>query len=194
MRESQVCWPRRLSRWAQNRLLPFLQPGPGAPGRIGRGRPMQGKCSSCSAPTELEWKFCPHCGTAAAVETRADIPRQTDPEVHEKSSLPGAFTGLLFGMLAVPILAIVGTMLCLTGLGAILGVPMIMAAILAPLLGPMVGLGALKGKCPWCAIPVRSRSTSQDRSGTRCGSCRGTRCSTAGPSSGSSPIRWPRPA
>jgi DNA-directed RNA polymerase subunit RPC12/RpoP len=118
---------------------------------------------------ESPWKFCPHCGVAIAVEVQLEIPKQPEPEEHEKSSLPGAFTGLLFGMLAVPILAIVGTMLCLTGLGAILGIPMILAAILAPLLGPMVGLGALKGKCPWCAIQVSSVANKKDFNCHGCG-------------------------
>jgi DNA-directed RNA polymerase subunit RPC12/RpoP len=74
----------------------------------------------------------------------------------EKAPMKGAFTGLLFGMLVVPILAIVGAMLCLTGLGAILGVPMIVAAVLAPLLGPMIGIGALHGDCPWCGTRIHS--------------------------------------
>jgi DNA-directed RNA polymerase subunit RPC12/RpoP len=72
-------------------------------------------------------------------------------------------------MLAVPILAIVGTMLCLTGLGAILGIPMILLAFLAPLLGPMVGLGALRGKCPWCAIQVSSVANTKDFNCHGCG-------------------------
>ena len=70
--------------------------------------------------------------------------------------MKGAFTGLLFGMLVVPILAIVGTMLCLTGLGAFLGVPMIAATILSPLLGPMIGIGAMHGDCPWCGVRIHS--------------------------------------
>ena len=57
----------------------------------------------------------------------------------EHAPMEGPFSGLLFGVLAAPILIIVGTLLCLTGLGAILGVPMILAAILAPLLGPLLG-------------------------------------------------------
>jgi hypothetical protein len=81
---------------------------------------------------------------------------QTDPAKPERGSVRWAFTGLLFGMLAAPILAIVGTMLCLTGLGAILGVPMIITAVLAPLLGPMIGIGALHGACPWCGIRIHS--------------------------------------
>jgi hypothetical protein len=59
-------------------------------------------------------------------------------------------------MIAVPILAIVGAMLCLTGLGALLGVPMILVAVLAPLLGPMIGIGAMHGTCPWCGIRIHS--------------------------------------
>ena len=35
----------------------------------------------------------------------------------------------------------------------------------------------------WCDIPVRYCSTSQDRSGTRCGCCRTIHCSTAAPNS-----------
>ncbi len=130
---------------------------------------MQGHCSKCSAPMELAWRFCPHCGAAGAVEAPVEVPQMVEPEAHEKSSLPGAFTGLLFGMLAVPILVIVGTMLCLTGLGAILGIPMILAAILSPLLGPMVGLGALKGKCPWCAVQVSSVANKKDFNCHSCG-------------------------
>jgi hypothetical protein len=72
----------------------------------------------------------------------------------EKIPAKGAFGGLLLGMLVVPLLLIVGTMLCLTGLGAILGVPMIIAGILAPLLGPMIGIGAARGKCPWCGTAI----------------------------------------
>lgn len=66
----------------------------------------------------------------------------------------GAYGGLLFGMLAAPILIVPGTLLCLTGLGAFFGVPMIILAILAPLLGPMIGFGAVRGKCPWCGAMV----------------------------------------
>jgi len=60
-------------------------------------------------------------------------------------------------------------MLCLTGLGAILGVPMILAAVFAPLLGPMIGLGALKGKCPWCGISVSSIANAKDFNCHACG-------------------------
>jgi hypothetical protein len=70
--------------------------------------------------------------------------------VHEKSSVPGAFGGLLFGMIAAPVLIIFGTLLCLTGLGAFLGVPMIIFAIIAPLAGPLLGIGEHSVRCPSC--------------------------------------------
>jgi len=118
------------------------------------GSQMEGLCPKCATAVAQSWSFCPHCGAAIAAE-----PGKTSlPPVHEHEKAPsqGPFAGLLFGVLVVPILIIVGTMLCLTGLGAIAGVPMILAAVLAPLLGPLIGFGALRGKCPWCGAQVSS--------------------------------------
>lgn len=104
--------------------------------------------TQCKCGTSLEnsWSFCPKCGVA--VTHKAQSPAA--PAEHEKSSVPGAFGGLLFGVIAAPILLIVGIMLCLTGLGAFLGVPMIVAAIFAPLAGPLLGLGEHQVRCPYC--------------------------------------------
>jgi DNA-directed RNA polymerase subunit RPC12/RpoP len=98
------------------------------------------------------WRFCPSCGAAIAAEVPEPAPRPAA----EKAPVQGAYSGLLFGVVAAPIMIIVGTLLCLTGLGAILGIPMILGGALAPLLGPLIGLGELKGKCPWCGAPVSS--------------------------------------
>jgi hypothetical protein len=62
----------------------------------------------------------------------------------------------MWGVIATPVLIIVGIMLCLTGLGAILGIPLIVCGVIAPLAGPMIGLGELKGACPWCGAHVAS--------------------------------------
>ena len=119
-------------------------------------------CPKCGMQFEAAWKFCPQCGTAIAPETPAPsvpaevVKAEASPVEIEHAPMEGPFGGLLLGMLAAPILIIVGTLLCLTGLGAFLGVPMILAAIFAPLLGPLIGFGALKGKCPWCGSPVSS--------------------------------------
>ncbi len=90
------------------------------------------------------------CGTASMPALQV----KPDPEDVEKPPTQGAFSGLLFGLLAVPLLVIVGTMLCLTGLGAILGIPMILTAVFAPLLGSLIGMDAHRGKCPWCGAAI----------------------------------------
>jgi DNA-directed RNA polymerase subunit RPC12/RpoP len=82
--------------------------------------------------------------------------------------LEGAFGGLAVGLLAAPVLIILGTLLCLTGLGAILGVPLILGAIFAPLLGPMIGLGALKGNCPWCGEQLGAIASKQSFDCSHC--------------------------
>jgi len=111
---------------------------------------MEALCGKCSAHVSSTWKFCPHCGETVSIKSMPGV----SSTVAEKAPAQGAFSGLLLGMLVVPMLLIVGTMLCLTGLGAFLGVPMIAAGIFAPLLGPMLGLGAVKGKCPWCGASI----------------------------------------
>jgi DNA-directed RNA polymerase subunit RPC12/RpoP len=122
-------------------------------------------CLKCGAQLAAPWRFCPSCGVAIAHESHqpqapeheaSGIPAPASPAAPEKAPLQGAFSGLLFGALVAPMMIIVGTLLCLTGLGAFLGVPLIIGAVLAPLAGPMIGLGALKGKCPWCGTPVSS--------------------------------------
>ena len=119
---------------------------------------MEGHCPKCDTHLELAWRFCPNCGAAHPLETH----RKPAPEEHEKAPVQGAFSGLLFGMIVAPMLLIVGTLLCLTGLGAILGIPMILAAVFSPLLGPMIGIGTLKGKCPWCGTAVNSAERAKD--------------------------------
>lgn len=110
---------------------------------------MDAVCLKCETHLASPWKFCPNCGATVPYEP-------CKPAETEKAPVKGPFSGLLFGVLAAPVMIIVGIMLCLTGLGAILGVPMIIGGVLAPLAGPMIGFGAIKGKCPLCGEPVSS--------------------------------------
>ena len=74
-------------------------------------------CSKCGAHLSSPWRFCPLCG--AEVPPQAQL--QPLPE-SEKAPMRSTFTVLFFGVIVTPMCIIVGTMLCLTGLGAILGV------------------------------------------------------------------------
>ena len=112
---------------------------------------MSGTCSKCAARLESSWKFCPHCGAASAREAPEATPLH---QAHENAPVKSGFSGLLLGFLAAPVLIIYGGMICLTGLGVFLGIPMIVAGVCAPLIGSLMGLNALKGKCPWCGANV----------------------------------------
>ena len=118
---------------------------------------MSTQCSTCGTQVGLNWKFCAGCGARQEHE-----PEQLEHHESVRAPVQGTFGGLFFGVIATPILIIVGTMLCLTGLGAIAGVPMIIAGVLAPLLGPLIGFGALRGKCPWCGSSVNTVANSKD--------------------------------
>jgi len=113
-------------------------------------------CSICNAQIDSSqvpaWVYCPQCGTALARGVSAEV--DAGPLAHEAAPVKRAFGGLFFGIIVTPVFIIVGTMLCLTGLGAFLGIPMIVAGALAPLLGPMIGMDTHAGKCPWCGAKV----------------------------------------
>ena len=111
---------------------------------------MNTQCTKCGTNLALPWTFCPHCGLAVV----HNPPAASAPGSHQKSSVPGAFAGLLCGVLFAPALIIFGTLLCLTGLGAILGIPVIILGILAPLAGPMFGISEHKTKCPCCGTGI----------------------------------------
>lgn len=104
-------------------------------------------CTKCNARLSAPWRFCPSCGNEAPPES---LPL-AEPE---RPPVKNAYSGLLFGLIVSPMCIIVGTMLCLTGLGAFLGIPVIIAGFLAPLLGPMIGIGEPRGKCPWCGAAL----------------------------------------
>ena len=111
---------------------------------------MTSPCPKCGAHVSAPWRFCPSCGDAITPQTH----QPPSPAEKEKAPVRAAFSGLYVGLIVAPMCIIVGCMLCLTGLGAFLGIPMIIAGILAPLLGPMIGIGEPKGKCPWCEAEI----------------------------------------
>jgi DNA-directed RNA polymerase subunit RPC12/RpoP len=117
---------------------------------------MSTSCLKCGNNLEAQWSFCPHCGAAN------EPPAHPIHPDHENAPVTGAFSGLLLGVVAAPVLVIVGALLCLTGLGAFLGIPMIIAGFFAPLAGPFFGSGSIGGKCPWCGAHVSSLKHSHE--------------------------------
>ncbi|HTW81245.1 MAG TPA: zinc-ribbon domain-containing protein [Terracidiphilus sp.] len=117
---------------------------------------MNSSCLKCGTHLESVWSFCPHCG--AGNEPAAP----PAPRDHENAPVTGAFSGLLLGVIVAPVLIIAGGMLCLTGLGAFAGIPMIIAGFCAPLAGPFFGSGSVGGKCPWCGVHISSLKHSQE--------------------------------
>lgn len=110
---------------------------------------MDAHCVKCGKALALAWSFCPQCGAPVEHEKHAAM-------MHQPVPAKGAFSGMYIGLIAAPILIISGVMLCLTGWGVFFGVPFIVLGILAPLYGPIVGMGEHLGKCPECGTRMIS--------------------------------------
>lgn len=115
---------------------------------------MTGTCRKCGARLESPWKFCPLCGADNA-QVAGEL-GHAHPEP-EKAPVKGGFGGLALGLIMAPVLIIYGTLICLmVGPWMALGVPMIVAGILAPMVGPFVAISTVRGKCPWCGVKIAS--------------------------------------
>lgn len=112
---------------------------------------MSGSCSKCGFNLDSSiWKFCPHCG--------ADCPPPSHPEPRKHEAAPArfAFSGMFFGLVTAPVFIIYGTLICLLGPPMVLGIPLIVAGVLAPFLGPYLAINAVRGSCPWCGQKIAS--------------------------------------
>lgn len=108
---------------------------------------MRSQCSHCHSELVEGWHFCPNCGVAPAREDSIEATGQEHSVIvpePEDAPVSGVFGGLLFGVLAVPVLIVVGALLCFLPLGFIVGIPLLIAAILAPALGLEMGLSSPK--------------------------------------------------
>lgn len=107
---------------------------------------MDANCSKCGVQLAPSWTFCPHCGTG--------IKHEVHVHDHQRHPARGAFGGMIYGLIAAPVLIIPGILLCLLGWGIFFGVPMIVLGIMAPILGPVFGMGEHRAKCPACGTVV----------------------------------------
>lgn len=116
---------------------------------------MDAHCTRCGKALITAWSFCPHCG--APIEHG-----NLETQIHLPIPAKGAFSGMYIGLIAAPILILSGVMLCLTGWGIFFGIPFIALGILAPLYGPIVGMGEHRGKCPSCGTRMISIDDSKE--------------------------------
>ena len=113
---------------------------------------MNETCAKCGEHLEAKWAFCPHCAAPSRHEAETAA-----PQAHEKAPVRSGFSGLLLGLITAPVLIIYGTLICLmVGPWMVVGIPMIIAGILAPFLGPFIAISAVRGNCPWCGAKISS--------------------------------------
>ena len=105
---------------------------------------MNSLCPHCRQHLEPPWRFCAGCGTQIPQPETAAKHLEAEHLEPEQAPVKGAFGGMFFGFVAAPLLLVVGSLLCLTGLGAFLGVPMIIAGVFAPLGGSLYGMASQK--------------------------------------------------
>ncbi len=108
---------------------------------------MNRNCTHCGMDMSEGWSFCPHCGVEEAQKA-------VEPREHESAPDKGGYNGFGYGVVAAPILVIFGIMICFTGWGLFIGVPIILLGIFAPLAGTMFGIAEQQGKCPNCGVRV----------------------------------------
>jgi DNA-directed RNA polymerase subunit RPC12/RpoP len=128
---------------------------------------MNSFCGTCgSALYSQAARFCSRCGASSVNHDAASLPPHTSTN---RAPVQGLATGIGAGIVSATVLAGVGALLCVTGIGAIIGLPMILAGFVSLFMGPVIGLGAMKAPCPWCGTSVKSPGWAK---GFRCPACR----------------------
>jgi hypothetical protein len=115
-------------------------------------------CTRCGSTLSGGVAFCSACRHPARDLTRAFAVSSAASNQAARAKGLGAFAGWIAGGAVAACLIVVGFLLCLTGVGMILGIPIILAGFVMPFIGPFLGARALKGACPYCRSVVLSAS------------------------------------
>ena len=125
-------------------------------------------CSSCGAPNSIQRQVCFNCGSLLRAVPQASQPGETGISQARPAGLSGkaTFVDVLAGSAVASGMAIammvIGAILSLTGIGAIIGIPMLIIGFVGIFIGPIIGglggaLGAKRntkmtviGPCPYC--------------------------------------------
>jgi hypothetical protein len=100
-------------------------------------------CNRCRMPASPGSRYCTYCGTATLTGSSG------------AANVKGAFAGMAAGTVVAMVFMGFGALMCLTGIGAIIGVPFILIGLIMPMIGGAKGLTTkpiqrFVGSCPWC--------------------------------------------
>lgn len=138
-------------------------------------------CPRCHANNMPGQPNCFACGTPLTAASRPPTPQPAPQQPSAPAQQPsgdtksqagcGALTGGLLGCSFGIWMIIGGVLLSLTGIGAIIGVPLIIAGIALPFLAPLIGAATISGKCPHCGASVIATAQEIGNGGMDCTAC-----------------------
>jgi hypothetical protein len=106
-------------------------------------------CIRCGTQSDSTARYCARCGTATLNNGGAA----------GGANLRGGVAGMAGGSVVAIFLMAGGLVFCLTGIGALVGIPFILVGLVMPFVGGAKGLATrpvrrLVGQCPWCGSRV----------------------------------------